>query len=335
MPAPLTFGISLPNRAALFGTPVELLLETAITAEQTGYIDSIWVGDNYLSKPRLEAMVTLGALAGVTERVKLGTICLASFTLRDPLEVAIQWATLDQISGGRTILVVCIGGSASMGPQFAAELEAFGRKTDERIGRMIEGIELLRAFWGAEPVTYDGEYYQYREIDALPKPVQKHMPIAIAVNPPWEGAPKIEERALRRVARIADGWQTDGLPLDLFRSRWKRIQEYAAEYGRTGQVDHCSLHLMVNINDNEQQALRETQEFMLKYYGTGVVSDEKLASWLAYGSPQRVIEMLDSYIDAGCTTPVLRFTSLDQLGQLKRCAAEVLPAFGDQLRSAD
>src|SRR3712207_2352620 len=100
----LRFGLSLPNRAVLFGMPIDLLYQATERAEMSGYFDSVWVGDNLLSKARLEAIVTLSALAARTRRVKLGTICLASFPLRQPLLLAIQWASLDLLAGGRTIL---------------------------------------------------------------------------------------------------------------------------------------------------------------------------------------------------------------------------------------
>ncbi|NJL33593.1 MAG: LLM class flavin-dependent oxidoreductase [Chloroflexaceae bacterium] len=69
----------------MFGTPVDALLTAAQQAEESGLFDSVWVGDNLLSKPRLEAIVTLSALATCTRRVRLGTICMASFPLRHPL----------------------------------------------------------------------------------------------------------------------------------------------------------------------------------------------------------------------------------------------------------
>jgi alkanesulfonate monooxygenase SsuD/methylene tetrahydromethanopterin reductase-like flavin-dependent oxidoreductase (luciferase family) len=326
---PLSFGLSLPNRAVLFGVPVESLLASAARAEESGMFDSVWVGDNFLSKPRLEALVLLSALAGRTSRVKLGTICLASFPLRNPLQLAIEWASLDVVSEGRTILVVCSGGAASRGAQFAEELQAFGVRSNERIARVEEGIEVLRRFWGSEPVTFDGQFYRYERVDALPKPVQAHVPIGIAVNPGAHGMlatnPEIEERALRRVARLADGWQTDGLPAELLRERWTRIQEYAAAYGRAGQVSHLSLHLMVNINDDADRALAESVEFLDRYYGTGTIPREALEHWLAWGSPQAVIEKIARFVEAGCSTPVLRFTAFDQAGQLERCISEVLP----------
>src|SRR6476659_426423 len=125
------FGLSLPNRAVLFGVPPELLLRTAEQAEASGMFDSVWVGDNFLSRPRLEAIVTLSALAARTQRLKLGVICLATFTQRSPLQLAIQWGSLDLLSSGRTILAVCLGKSAKAGPDFADELAAFGIQSNE------------------------------------------------------------------------------------------------------------------------------------------------------------------------------------------------------------
>jgi alkanesulfonate monooxygenase SsuD/methylene tetrahydromethanopterin reductase-like flavin-dependent oxidoreductase (luciferase family) len=324
---PLRFGISLPNRAILFGLAPETLLETACEAEASGAFDSVWVGDNFLSKPRLEAIVTLSAVAARTARVKLGTVCLASFPFRHPVELALQWASLDRLSGGRTILAVCAGGPASLGPQFAAELAAMGVKSTERVGRMEEGIELLRRFWGEQPVSHRGRYYVFEQVDPKPKPLQTRVPIVIAVNPGPGAAEEVVERAMRRVARLGDGWQTDGTPPENFRERWSRIRDYADEYGRADEVRHASLHLMVNINDDAATARRQSVEFLSHYYGEGAISEEKLASWLAFGSPAAVVDKIQQFIEAGCTTPILRFTSPDQHGQLERCLAEVMPAF--------
>jgi len=317
------FGISLPNRAVLFGVPPALLLETAEQAEASGQFGSVWVGDNLTSKPRLEAVVTLSALAARTRRLKLGTICLASFPLRHPLVFALQWASLDLLSGGRTVLAVCSGGSAGMGPQFAAELAAMGVDTSERIPRLEEGIELLRAFW-SEPVTHHGRFYHFDGVEVLPRPARR-IPIVLAVNP-VSPDPKITERAMRRVARLADGWQTDGTRPRIFEERWRQIRAYAAEYGREAEVTHASLHLMVNINDEAAVARRESVDFLDHYYGSGTISEEKLTSWLAFGPPEAVVEKVCRFIEAGCNTVVMRFTSPDQRGQLERCLADVMPA---------
>jgi alkanesulfonate monooxygenase SsuD/methylene tetrahydromethanopterin reductase-like flavin-dependent oxidoreductase (luciferase family) len=322
------FGLSLPNRAVLFGIPVDTLLDVAERADDSGLFDSVWVGDNFLSKPRLEAIVMLSAIAARTQQVRLGTICLASFPLRHPLPLALQWASLDVLSGGRTNLVVCSGGPASKGKGFATELAAMGVRSDERLARVEEGIEVLRLLFGPGAVTYNGRFYTLEDVELLPKPVQQHVPIGIAVNPPKDADPAVVERALRRVARLADAWQTDAIEPELFRERWSRIQAYAAEYGRPGAVADAQLHLMVNIAEDAARARRESVEFLAHYYGEGTIGDEILSNWLAFGPPQAVIDKIATYVDAGYTTIVLRFTSPDQQGQLDRCIAEVLPAFG-------
>ena len=83
------FGLSLPNRGVLFGaTSVDELLALSEQAEASGAFDSIWVGDSLFAKPRLESLVLLGAIAARTRRVRLGTCCLSTFPLRDPILLA-------------------------------------------------------------------------------------------------------------------------------------------------------------------------------------------------------------------------------------------------------
>lgn len=91
------------------------------------------------------------------------------------------------------------------------------------------------------------------------------------------------------------------------------MRQYAAEYGRQDQVTHSSLHLMININDDASAARRESVEFLDRYYGTGTISDEKISSWLAFGSPEAVIEKVTAFVEAGCNTVVMRFTVSDHV----------------------
>ena len=326
-PMAARFGISLSTRALLFnqGTLSDLI-QAARTAEDSGYFHGVWVGDNLLTKPRVEAIVTLSAIAAHTQRVKLGTICLASFPLRHPILLAIQWASLDQLSSGRTILAVCNGGSARDGPQFAQELDAMGVQSGERVGRLIEGVNILRRLWSEDLVTHEGKYYRFSEVEALPKPVQQPVPIMIAANP--RGADvAVEDRILGRIAKYADGWQTDATPVDTFRSRFDRIRDYADKQGRDPSSFQSCLHLMVNINEDREKAYQEAESFLGQYYGAGTISRDRAELWLASGPPEAIIEKIQSYIDAGCTTPVLRFVGPDLAGQLNRCIQEVLPAF--------
>ena len=106
---PLRFGVNLNNREPLIAPDYTLsdLLELAERAEALGF-DSVWVGDSLFSKPRWEPITLLSAISQRTSRVKLGTACMVSGT-RHPLYLALEWATLDQLSGGRTILGTGMG----------------------------------------------------------------------------------------------------------------------------------------------------------------------------------------------------------------------------------
>ena len=323
------FGLSLSNRAVLFHwTTLDDLIEAAQCAEASGYFHGVWVGDNLLSKPRLEAIVTLSAIAARTQQVRLGTICLASFPLRDPILLAIQWASLDVLSHGRTILAVCNGGGTADGPQFVQELAVMGVKSPERVGRLVEGMAILRRLWSEERVSHTGKYYQFSNVELLPKPLQQPVPIFIAINPKEERvSAAVTERMLRRVATHGDGWQTDATPVDTFRQRFDTIRTYTAQQGRDASKLESCLHLMVNINNDREQAFQEATTFLTSYYGSGAVSRERAELWLAYGPPDAVIAKIQAYIEAGCTMPVLRFVSPHLKEQLQRCVAEVLPAF--------
>lgn len=106
----VSVGITIPQRGAMIGVgTLGELLELAPRAEATGLFDSAWVGDSLTAKPRPEAIGLLGALAAMTERLRLGVGCMASFPVRDPALFAYQWATLDQVSGGRMVLAACTG----------------------------------------------------------------------------------------------------------------------------------------------------------------------------------------------------------------------------------
>src|SRR5689334_1858185 len=111
MPGTPSLGLTLPNRAVILGrVEARELLELAREADESGVFDSVWVGDSLLAKPRLEAVTLLASLAAVTEKVRLGVGCLATFPHRHPVLFAQQWASLDVLSGGRSWLIVCIGG---------------------------------------------------------------------------------------------------------------------------------------------------------------------------------------------------------------------------------
>jgi alkanesulfonate monooxygenase SsuD/methylene tetrahydromethanopterin reductase-like flavin-dependent oxidoreductase (luciferase family) len=318
---PIRWGISLPNRGALFGlTDTDELIATAAAAEQSGVFESVWFGDSLIHKPRLEAITMLAAVATHTKTVRLGTICMASFPVRHPLLLAIQWASLDQISNGRTLLGVCIGGAHE------GELRAFGVKREERVGRMKEGIELLRKIWGDQEVMHRGKYYTLEGYNIVPKPVQKPPPIWIAVSPERaEVGDKVVDQAMRRVGVLADGYITMGVTGNELGKRLRVIEQTASEVGKDLSNFEVAIHGMVNINDDRQTAYAQSKDYFNHYYGPTYPSESLIQLWLAHGPPKDCARLIQDWIDMGITTPVLRFTAKDQIGQVRRFIDDVLP----------
>ena len=318
---PVKWGISLPNRGALFGlASVDELIETAVFAEQSGVFESVWFGDSLIHKPRLEAITMLAAVATHTKSVRLGTICMASFPLRHPVLLAIQWASLDQISKGRALLGVCIGGAHE------GELRAFGVKREERVGRMKEGIEVLRKIWGDEEFTHRGKFYTLENYNIVPKPVQKPPPIWIAVSPEREQVgDKVVDQAMRRVGMLADGYITMGVTAEELGKRLNVIEQSASEIGKDLSKFEVAIHGMVNINDDKRAAYGQAKDYFNHYYGPGYPPESLIKIWLAHGPPKDCARLIQEWIDMGISTPVLRFTARDQISQVKRFIDEVLP----------
>src|SRR5499427_2750644 len=159
------------------------MLQLAERADASDRIHSVWVGDSLLGKPRVESISLLAAVAGRTRRVRLGTACMASFPLRDPVLLAYQWASLDLIAQGRTVLVVCTGIIPQEGGRIEGEL--YGLQARDRVQRMLEWIELVKLLWTEDNVTYSGKHYRCEGISVDPKPAARpRPPIWIANNPP-------------------------------------------------------------------------------------------------------------------------------------------------------
>jgi alkanesulfonate monooxygenase SsuD/methylene tetrahydromethanopterin reductase-like flavin-dependent oxidoreductase (luciferase family) len=318
---PVKWGLSLPNRGALFGlTDLDELIQAAKLAEESGVFESVWFGDSLIHKPRLESITMLSAIATHTKKVRLGTICMASFPVRHPVLLAIQWASLDQISRGRSLLGVCIGGGHE------GELSAFGVKKEERVGRMKEGIELLRQIWGDQEVVHRGKYYTLENYNIMPKPVQKPPPIWIAVSPDREQAgDKIVDQAMRRVALLADGYITMGVTAEELGKRLRVIEQTAREIGKDLSKFEVAIHGMVNINDDKQAAYAQSKDYFNHYYGPSYPPENLIKVWLAHGPPKNCAKLIQEWIDMGITTPVLRFAARSQLGQIARFIKEVLP----------
>ncbi len=326
------FGLTLPNRGVITGaTTMSEMMELAQMADKEPIWDSVWVGDSILAKPRLDAIALLGALAVKTERVKLGPACFASTPLRDALLLAYQWTSLDFMSGGRTIFVACQGQpAAGRGGNFAGEFEAFGVDPSSRMQRMEEAVEVMRLLTSEEEVSYRGEYNSFENVTLLPRPVQQPVPIWLVANPDPRKKKNVET-SLRRVVRLADGWQTTWNTPESFGEHLATIHRFAEEEGcDLGEDFEACLYYNINVSEDGEAGLDEAKKFLDAYYYTDY-DRERLKRWVAYGTPEECVEQIRAFIEAGATTVTLRMASYDQQGQFARVTKEVLPALQSAL----
>ena len=330
-----SFGLILANRAVVLGAVTARdLLDLAGEAERSGAFDAVWVGDSLLAKPRLEAVTLLSALAGVTERVRLGVGCLATFVHRHPVVFAQLWASLDVISRGRAWLAVCLGGPDSANAAQAAEHAVMGIASGERVERLEEGIRILRLLFGQTKASHTGRFYRFDDVTLEPRPVQRPCPIWIASNPTgltWKGGASASEaaveRGLRRVARYADGWMTNKLSPAEFAQQFARIRAMAREEGRDPASLGSALYHNINVNEDRAAALAEAKIFLDAYY-TSRFSPQFVEQWTVAGGPKECADQLRAYAAAGLGHMALRLASWDQRGQLTRFLREVVPALG-------
>ena len=328
------FGLTLANRGVLLGAvkPDELL-DLGEAADRSGAFQSLWVGDSLLAKPRLEAVVLLGALAGRTRRVRVGVACMATFPQRHPVLLAAQWASLDVISNGRALLIACLGGADEMSAAQALEHRTMGILSKERIGRLEEGVVLLRRLFTEERVTHEGRFYRTEGVTIEPRPVQKPLPIWMASNPTtvtYKVGQAVDQRnvdrAFRRVARLGDGWMTNKIPPRVFADQWQTIRGMASEEGRDPAALGNVLYHNININSNRAAALEESTKFLNQYY-TADFTPAFVEAWTAIGTPAQCVEQFHAYFDAGVQEIAVRLASWQQRRQLDLFLSEVVPAF--------
>ncbi len=322
-----TFGLTLSNRALVTrGTPPGELIDMAVRAEATGAVDAIWVGDSILSKPRLECIPLLGAIAARTSRVKLGVACMATIAQRNPVLLALQWASLDVLSGGRTWLAACMGYPASQHPMAAKELEVMGVASKERPGRLEEMIQALRILWSDEHASFHGKYYSFEDVNLLPKPAQRPCPIYIAGTPrAAQIGERGVERSLRRIARYADGWMSNQIELSMFRDHQARLRQMLVEEGRNPETFKTVLYYGVAVNSDREQAFREAKAFLDAYYQKDFTR-QGVEIWTACGPVEHCVGCVKEFIDAGVDHVAIRPIGEDLNAQFRIYLEELLPA---------
>jgi alkanesulfonate monooxygenase SsuD/methylene tetrahydromethanopterin reductase-like flavin-dependent oxidoreductase (luciferase family) len=334
----LEFGVNLNNREPLIAPDydVPMLLDLSELVEESGF-DSVWVGDSLFSKPRYEPISLLSAISQRTSRVCLGTACIVSST-RNPLYLALEWATLDVISGGRTIFGTGMGNPEE---GVRREFEALGLDYVRRGALFEEGLAVLRQLWTEGRTDFRGRFLAYDGVSfhsgtemAPLMPIQQPPPIWVVSNPRLKGdAPpdaiaRRLEAACRRIVTYGDGWMTccRAEHPDELVEQLEAIERYADEHDGDFARLVISYQVTMNIGESEKEARRAFDDYISKYYPE-LSKAMDLSNWGPVGTPDQIAEWIRTFAEAGVDHFICRFGAIDQFAQVERFAKEVLPLF--------
>ena len=219
----MKLGFSLLNNWGI--DDAQALVDLACRAEELG-IDSVWVHDHVFNvghvfdriggRPYYEPLTLLSFVAARTTRVRLGTSVLV-LPYHNPVRLAKVAATLDVLSGGRLIMGVGVG-------LIEKEIRAMGSPYAERGAFTDESIAVMRALWTQDEPKFDGKFSRFDGMKFSPKPLQKPtIPIVIG---------GVSRHAIRRAARLGDGWQPLGLSPEALGQGIAALREAARAAGR-------------------------------------------------------------------------------------------------------
>lgn len=273
----IPFGVSLPHRSP---DPIglEVIRGVAQRAEALGFRD-LWVTENTFDHVTcFDPVVILTYAAAVTSRIRLGASVLV-LPVHDPRWVAHQWATLDTVSNGRAVMGVGIGR-----PQHYQE---FGIPQEGRVARFRESLDVIRALWSQERVSHDGRFYHLHDARLGLRPVQKPLPIWMGVGHP---------DAIRRAARLADGWMgAGGSTTEDFRRSVPILRQALEEAGRDPASFPVSKRIFMMVDDDPQRARADLHRWYSEVYHNPTGTETSGV----YGTPKQVREKLDAFVEMG------------------------------------
>jgi F420-dependent oxidoreductase-like protein len=268
---------------------IDSLKNLATTAEKSGF-DSFWVMDHFhqiptagkQEDPMLEGWTTISVLAGITSKIKLGTL-ITGIIYRHPSVLAKMAATLDVLSKGR--LFMGIGAAWNQEESLAYGIPFFPNK--ERLLRLEEAIQIIRKMWTEEEpaATFNGKYYQINNAYCNPKPIQKP-------SPPIMVGGSGERYTLKIVAKYADACNLFG-SAETVKRKLSILREHCKSVGRDyDSILKTKLGFIVIDNDKETAEKRVQQ--ISKVMPEGVVRE-----LVIYGTPEDVLEQIEVLEEVG------------------------------------
>ena len=300
----MRLGISLPKGFPGERTDLGYLDEYLARLEASAFEDA-WLTESILTPNySLEPLAYLSFVAARTRRIRIG-IAVIILNFRNPLQLARSTVTIDQLSSGRFILGLGLGAGTTAYP-------AFGVDPARRAARFEEALRVMKLLWTGQETTFVGEFFKLDRVTMRPGPVQQpHVPIILGGQ---------SEPAMRRAARMADGWMSAGAAsVDVATEQVRKMKTFLQEAGREPPGFRLSKRLYLVVDEDELVAKRTLEESLLQQYGARATSVGGLA-----GSPARIVDALGSLAQAGYDHVLLNPVQND-LRQMEKLAEKVLP----------
>ncbi len=286
----ISLGMSLPHRSP---EPIAeaVVRQVAQRAEALGFQD-LWVTNNTVDEAGcFDSLTVLTYAAALTTTIRLGVSVLV-LPVNHPIHVAHQVATLDHLSNGRAILGVGLGRED--------EYLMFQVPTARRVRRFTESVELIKALWTGRNVTYQGEVFQVEDCTLGTRPVQAPHP------PVWVGSHHPD--AIRRAARISDGWMgAGGSSIASFGEAVPLLHAALEEQGRDPAAFPISKRVFMSVHEDAAVAKAEVHRWFSEVYHNPGLTE----SGGVFGTPEQVREQLEALVALGAThlllNPVARY----------------------------
>ena len=315
-----TFGIAVRNFTAYPEMPdAKALVEYGVKMEEFGF-DSLWVWDHILlgvepSFPIIEALTLLTAIAVRTSKIKLGTGVLV-LPIRNPVVLAKELASMDQLSGGRLLLGLATG-------WYKREFDAVGIPFRQRGKLMEENLDILTRLWTEETVAGTWTFHKIPAGVMYPKPVQKPRPPILIGG--------YVDRVLQRAATKGDGWLTYFYTPESFAKSWAKVRNYASQAGKDPDALLSAAQLPIMIGKSRAAVEPPMMEWLGREWDYAAWSESTKDSAIL-GTVDECVAQLKAHLAVGVQKLIFVPYKYD-MDQILTIAREIIPRLKSELTS--
>jgi probable F420-dependent oxidoreductase len=276
-------------------------------AETLGY-DGLWLQERIVGDiVMLEPVTLLSYVAAITTKLQLGTSVIL-LPLRNPIQLAKAYSTVDCMSGGRAILGVGLGGG-----HLGSHEDVFGYTRAGRVTRFTESVQIMKLLWTQPKASFQGRYWNFKDVSMEPKPMQKpHLPIIFGGH---------HENALKRAVKYADGWMGAGSSSsESFVRDSAKTRGFLDEAKRDPATFHFAKRVYLAVDNDKARGERRIREWFGKRYKNADLGP-KVSIW---GSGVECTEKIQELVTAGAQQIVFN-PMFDEMEHLEICAKEIMP----------